>query len=266
MQAKTETASSALLLSEMLAPRLASLLNFMPVILQTDQGVSSEVRVATMLFSPGCLLDMDFLRKLQSLLPFRVSSLPVIVDSFFAFPSRTQTIESCQALLGDDWGEQVADLIMTAFKEIACLFDPRTSSLELLDMHADAIAVRLRDPRHHKRRRESERSEESLTSYLGSRILPDGKRSSSRGQSSTSRGFASGKQSRSSKDGRKAGQYGSEASSPGGGSSPGSVRSNSPCPSEAEVAEARPSTQLRPSLGASTASAHLTRWHENGTT
>eukprot|EP00971_Amphidinium_carterae_P274089 5439724-Amphidinium_carterae.1 len=142
--------ASAFLLLKYLARRLAMLPDLMPYVLSKDVAISSEVKLVIALFGSTSMEDPVFLRGLSPL-RFReaIGAIPVIADAHFHFPSQDHIFESCVKVFGDD-GQSMSGFIVHVFKEIACLFHPRTASSELIAVQAYAIADRIRNPRFAK--------------------------------------------------------------------------------------------------------------------
>jgi len=144
-----ESASSAFLLVRYIAPAMA-MEKLAPHVLPRGSKVGSQVSVAAILFSPGSMEERSFLQTLHGLLGLDACAVPIILDAIFVFPTRSQIENACVAAMGPEDGPPLTELVLSTFKEIACLFHPRSSSVQLLRMHADAIAARLTNPRLHK--------------------------------------------------------------------------------------------------------------------
>jgi len=142
-----ECACSAHLLMKLVAPSLALENRLTPHVVPKDTEVDKQVAVAAILLAPGCLEQPSFLETLLGLLGLEMCAIPIVLDSVFVFPTSSQIQEGCIVGIGETDGVRLAKFITHIFKEIACLFHPRTSSMQLLDMHAASIAERLKNPR-----------------------------------------------------------------------------------------------------------------------
>jgi len=145
---EVEDAATAYLLLKFLARRLASLPDLMPcILLPAEDEIGSEVKLATVLFRSTSTEDAVFMHALSTLSLHTATSVPVILDTVYKFPSHKYMLESCVKVFGEDNGLPLSHFIMSIFKEIACLFHPETASMELMQVQADAIVDRLKKPR-----------------------------------------------------------------------------------------------------------------------